>query len=149
MSFKRPLKFCPNHPWTLYYKFFSGTAYDHLSKNSPEITIVGEQNPSRSHLQIQVTYQESSDFTWLWRWLLLGSLKCHLPTEAINEVLTWIMSWISSPTSGPLIVKCSVLPEWNWKGGSVAIKADGTAGSIWCVSCLVNFPVVPRNSAKT
>lgn len=65
------------------------------------------------------------------------------------HVITWIMSWISSPTSGPLIVKCSVLPEWNWKGGSVAIKADGTAGSIWCVSCLVNLPVVPQNSAKT
>lgn len=42
-----------------------------------------------------------------------------------------------------------MLPEWNWNGGNVAIKADGTAESIWWVSCLVNLPFVPRNSAKT
>lgn len=56
---------------------------------------------------------------------------------------------MSSPISGPLMLKVSVLPEWNWKGGRVAINADGTAESIWCVRCRVNLPVVPRNSAKT
>ena len=63
--------------------------------------------------------------------------------------ITCTVSWMSSPISGPLMLKVSVLPEWNWKGGRVAINADGTTESIWCVRCRVNLPVVPRNSAKT
>ena len=63
--------------------------------------------------------------------------------------ITCIVSWMSSPISGPSMLKVSVLPEWNWKGGKVAINADGTAESIWCVRCRVNLPVVPRNSANT
>ena len=73
----------------------------------------------------------------------------HVYTLFLLITITCIVSWMSSPISGPLMLKVSVLPEWNWKGGRVAIKADGTAESIWCVRCRVNLPVVPRNSAKT
>lgn len=73
----------------------------------------------------------------------------HVRTLFLLIAITCTVSWMSSPISGPLMLKVSVLPEWNWKGGRVAIKADGTAESIWCVRCRVNLPVVPRNSAKT
>ena len=74
----------------------------------------------------------------------------HTHTLWLQErFFTWIISWISSPTSGPLTSKFSVLPEWNWKGGKVAMNADGTAESIWWVSWRVNLPLVPRNSANT